>query len=121
MTINLTALQNLEPITFNSTNITDSTEVVNTIVNTTDSVSGGYFGLVVMIGVFIVILFTTNRQEGDIRLDIIKSLTMASGFASIVGIVLLVSGLSSSFVHLMWFISLFMIMTLINYNVGRKN
>jgi len=120
MKINFDALNNMTPPVFNTTDISTPEEAVNTIVTTSNDVSGGYLGLGIMLAMFIVLVFALFRQDGDIRLDIARSLLISSGFVSIVGIIMLATNLVSSFVHVMWFLTIFLIMLVIVYNLKRK-
>ena len=116
----MTAFQTMTSLTFNSTNLSDSENIVPNIISTTDTISGGYFGLAVMLGTFILLFFVTFKQDGDIRMDMMRSLMLSSGFASMIGVVMLVTGLSSSFVHLMWFLTTFMLSIILLYNLKKK-
>ena len=107
-------------LSFNTTNLTNANDLVPTLINTTDNVSIGYFGLFAMIGIFIVMFFLTFKQDGDVRLDLARSMMISSGFTSIFGLVLLVTGLTSSFVHLMWFMTMFLVSIIIIFNLKRK-
>lgn len=118
--VNLSALQDLTPLTFNSTNLTDSENLIPNLIANTDSVSQGYFGLAVMLGIFIMLFYVSFRQDGDIRMDLTRSIMISSGFSTLFGLVMLVTGLSSSFVHFMWFLSTFMISILILFNLKKK-
>jgi len=118
--VDLDKLQNLTTLNFNTSDLLNVEELVPTLINNTDSVSQGYFGLVVMIAVFIMLLYTTFRQDGDIRMDILRSVMFASGFSSIIGVIMLVTGLSSSFVHLMWFLTIFIITIMAIFFKKRK-
>jgi len=118
--MNLSKLSDLTPLVINTTNLTESENIVPNLISSTDTASQGYFGLGVMLVVFIVLVYTLFRQDGDIRMDIIRSVLFASGFTSVVGLILLVTGLSSSFVHLMWFLSIFIITLIIVLNLKRK-
>lgn len=119
--VNMSAFTTMTDLTFNSTNLTDSENIVPNIISTADTVSQGYFGLTVMLGVFIIMFFISFKQDGDIRMDMVRSLMFASGFSSIIGTIMLVTGLSSSFVHLMWFLTTFILSILILFNLKRKD
>ncbi len=118
--VNLTALQNLTSLSFDTTNLTDSQNIIPNMISNTDNITQGYFGLGIMIIVFLVLLYTTFRQDGDIRMDITRSLMLSSGFTSILGLVMIVTGFITSFVHLMWFLSIFIISIMILFNLKRK-
>jgi len=121
MKINLSALNNLTTLEFNTTAISDPTLMVDTLVTTSNEVSRGYLGLGIMVCVFIVLVFALFRNDGDIRLDIARSLQYSSGFTSIIGVVMLSTPLISSFIHVMWFLTIFVVMTVVVYNLKRKN
>ena len=118
--VNLSKLQDLTPLEFNTSELINPETLIPTLINTSDTVSQGYFGLVVMLGVFIMLLYTTFRQDGDIKMDILRSVMFASGFSSILGVIMLVTGLSSSFVHVMWFLTIFIISIMIIFFKKRK-
>ena len=118
--MNLTALTDMTPIVFNTTDITNPETAIPTLITTSNDVSEGYFGLGIMIAIFIVLLYTSFRQDGDIRLDISRSILMASGFSSIVGIILLATPITSSFVHVMWFLTIFIVMVVVMFNIKRR-
>lgn len=121
MVINLEALNNLTPLSFNTTDISDPTLMVDALVSNSNEVSQGYFGLGIMIIVFVALVFALFRTDQDIRLDIARSIMFASGFSSIIGVVMLATPLISSFVHVMWFITIFAVSTVIVFNLKRRN
>ncbi len=120
MALNLTALKNMTPLEFNTTGIADPETAVTTLITNSNDVSQGYFGLGIMLMIFIALVFVTFRQDGDIRMDIARSLLVSSGFSSILGIIMLAPPLISSFVHVMWFITIFLIMVVVVFNLKRK-
>jgi len=101
MAINWNSLNNITDISFNTTSLNDSAELTNTLINNADTVSQGYFGLGVMIIVFIVLLVALFKDDGDIRMDIARSILLSSGFTTKLGVIGLSLNIFSSFTHVM--------------------
>jgi hypothetical protein len=107
--MNITALSNLTPLTLNYNNITNASTLVPQLITTANDVTQGYYGLGIMIAIFLVMLYTLFRDDGDNRMDITRTLMVSSGIVSIIGVIMLVTGFITSFVHVMWFIAIFML------------
>lgn len=118
--MNISALNNMTPLVFNTSDLTDASNIVPSLVSTSNDVSQGYYGLGVMICIFLALLFISFKQDGDIRMGIARSLLISSGFTSIFGLIMLASTLISSFIHVMWFLTIFIIMVVIVFNLKRK-
>lgn len=118
--VNWSQLNNLTPPSFNTTDLTNMEEIVPIMLTAVDDTTQGYFGLGVMSVMFLVMTFAMFREDGDIRLDILRTLMISSGFTSIIGLILLVIGVSTSFVHLMWFMSLFILTSLMLYITKKR-
>lgn len=118
--MNFSALGNLTTLEFNITALEDPETIVPALVESGNTVSGGYLGLGIMIAVFIILVYTLYRNDGDMKMGIARSLMLSSGFSSVIGIVMLVTGLISSFVHVMWFLMIFMISMIAVFNLKRK-
>lgn len=112
---------NMTNLTIDSTNLNESTNIIPALISESNDVSQGYLGLGIMLGIFLVLTYTLYRQDGDIRLDILRSIMKASGFASIIGVIMVVSGITTSFVHVMWFITIFIISLLSAYQLKKKS
>lgn len=119
--MDLELLNNVTPLTFNTTMFENGKELVPALVETTNTYSDGYFGLMIMLVVYLYLIYTLFRDDGDMKLDIVKSSLKASGFSSIIGIIMLVTGLVSSYVHIVWFLSIFLISLIASYFLKRKN
>lgn len=107
MAINWDSLNNMTDIVINTTQLDNPAELTNTLIDNADVVSQGYFGLGIMIVMFTVLLIFMFRDDGDIRLDIARSIALSSGFTTILGIIALVLDIFSSFTHVMWFFVIF--------------
>lgn len=106
--MNLSYLQNMTPLNISTTNLTSNNLIPNLITGANTS-SDGYLGLGIMISIFVVLVFTLYRDDSDTRVDIFRSLMLSSGFVSIIGVILFASNIVTSFVHVMWFIVIFII------------
>lgn len=107
MAINWDSLNNVTALIFNTSQLSNSAELTNTLVDNADVVSGGYFGLGVMLIMFIVLLVFIFKDDGDIKMDIARSIMLSSGFTTILGVIALVLDIFSSFTHVMWFFVIF--------------
>ena len=102
---NMTEL-NLSNIT---DNLNDPAVISQVLIDNTDVVTKGYFGLGVMLITFIVLVMIIFRDDGDIKMDIARSIMFSSGFTTIIGVICLVLDIFSSFVHVMWFFVIFLV------------
>lgn len=118
--VNLSKLNNITTLTIDTSNYTDAPNLVPNMINTANTTSDGYLGLGIMIALFIFLTYVLFRDDGDIRLDIAKSLLKSSGFTVIIGTILLVTGVISSFQHYMWFVIIFILVALWNFNLNKK-
>jgi len=107
MAINWDSLNNVTALTFNTSQLSNSAELTNTLIDNADVVSEGYFGLGIMLIMFIVLLVVMFKDDGDIKMDIARSIMLSSGFTTILGVVALVLDIFSSFTHVMWFFVIF--------------
>ena len=107
--MNISALSNLTPLVINQTNITNPSTLVPTLITTANDVTQGYYGLGLMVAIFLVMVYTLFRDDGDNRMDITRTLMVSSGFVSVIGLTMLVTGFITSFIHVMWFIAIFML------------
>jgi len=105
---------------FNTSMITDNEQMIPVMVDNANTVTEGYLGLGLLTVLFIVLTYANYKQDDDIRLDIVRSLLIASGFTSIIGIIAIVSGLITSFQHVVWFVLIFLINIIAVYFIKRK-
>lgn len=107
MTINWDSLNNLTQLVINTSDLSNPAELTNTLIDNADVVSQGYFGLGIMLIMFIVLLVLIIRDDGDFKMDIARSIMLSSGFVLILGVICLVLDIFSSFTHVMWFFVIF--------------
>lgn len=101
--VNLSALDNMSPLTINTTLIEDKNNIIPNLISNTNTQSDNWWGLMVMAGIFFYLLWNLQKDQGAFRLDFIKSLVYSSGITLIVGIVMIVSDITTTFNHVIWF------------------
>lgn len=108
----------------NVSNLTDPLkEPSNTLpflLSNAETTAEGYFGLFIIMAVFFVLTFVIFDKSGDIRLNISRSILISSGFSTIVGLILIISNITSNWVHVMWFFTIFIISTISVYVLKKK-
>lgn len=118
--VDFSSLNNLTPIPINTSALSDSDQIIPVLVSNTNTVSDGYYGLGLMIAIFIVLLYLMFKDDGDIRMDIARDLMLSSGFTAILGTLLLIPGIVSSFQHVAWFIIVWSISLVSIYYLKKK-
>lgn len=118
--VNFSGLNNMTSLSINTSSLSDSNQIIPVLISNTNDVSNGYFGLGFMIATFIVLLILMFKDDGDIRMDISRSLMLSAGFTSILGVLLLVPGIVSSFQHVSWFIIIWSISLVSIYYLKKK-
>lgn len=101
--VNITALNNISNPEINTTIINNSQELTQNIFNNANTSTDGYFGLILYLVLFFWLLYIMFREDGFFRYDFLKSLVLSSGIVTIFGFSLILSGLVTSFQHIMWF------------------
>lgn len=114
--MNITALNNITPFTLNNTIVNSTTDMTSSMINNANSTTDGYFGLGMLLIIFIYILIVLMTEQDVFRLDFISALASASGIVLLIGIVMLVVDAITSYQHVMWFAIIFIIALLAKYN-----
>jgi len=107
--MNLDALNNISDFVLNESLINNSQEVVKNIAYNADPVTGGWFGFIVLLVLFVFTLYGLYKDDFIFRLDFVQAGLYSSFFVVSVGVILLVAGIISDFRHLMWFAVAFLI------------
>lgn len=113
--MNITALNNITPYTVNNSLINDSTQIGVNLVSNANVQSQGYFGLALMIILFAMLMIVLMNLQDVFRFDFLSALSFSSGAALLLGMIMLVSGLSSSFGHVLWFAIIFILSLVAKY------
>jgi len=119
--VDFSKLNNLTTLTYDTSNLTESSQAIETLINNSDTATGGYFGLGVLLVSFIILTFMIYRDDGDIRLDILRSMLISSGFIFIIGIFGLVLNIFSNYTHVLWFAVIFIVSLISVYYLKKKN
>jgi hypothetical protein len=107
--MNISALNNITPYIVNNTLINDSKEIGTNLVSNANVQTQGYFGLGIMIVIFLVLLIVLMAEQDVFRFNFLAALVASSGLSLLVGLILLVSDIGTSFQHVMWFAIVFII------------
>ena len=105
--MNLTALQNITPYQVNNSLINNTNEIASNLISNANTQTNGYFGLIIMLIVFVIILISIMSEQDVFRLDFISALIFASLCSLIIGVVMIVSNLITSYQHVIWFAIIF--------------
>ena len=113
--MNLTKLNNINPFEVNNSLINESSEIIPNIVSNTNDMTGGYFGLGMMIIIFTVLLIILMADQEVFRLKFSNALAGSLGITVLVGVVMFSTDIITEFQHLMWFAIPFAISLVVVY------
>jgi len=105
--VNLSKLSEIEPLNL-SVNLT-STDILDTAVTSANETTGGYFGLGIGIILYVFLMYITTKEDSPFSFDFVKGSLFSSGIVIILLLVMLGLDLVSSFIHLMWFVVIFIL------------
>ena len=118
--VNFSGLNNMTPLSINTSGLSNSNEIIPVLIANTNTSTDGYYGLMFMLAVFIVLIIMMFRDDGDIRMDIARTLMLSAGFTSILGVLLLIPGIVSSYQHVAWFVVLWAVTLIAIYYLKKK-
>ena len=110
--LNLTALTNISVPDFN---ISDSaTEIIQEIPRKANEVTRNYFGLGIMVTLFIYLIYKLGEGADEINENFsrVRSVGIAGGIVSIIGLQMLSIGYFTEFFHVVIFIGILMVSTI---------
>lgn len=116
--VNLDNLQNINTINI-TTNLTGDA-FLDTAVTSANTQTDGFFGLIIGIAIYISIMYMATKQDSLFALDFIKASVLGSGLTLTFMILLLALDMISSYVHLMYFVIIFIISVVIAYVMREK-
>lgn len=105
--MNLSNLNNITPYEVNNTLINQTETIIPNMVTNANTLTDGYFGLGLMTVIFIALLIILMADQDVFRLKFSNALAASSGIVTIIGIIMIVSNISSNFYHVMWFAIIF--------------
>lgn len=118
--VNINNFGNSTQFNLNMSMINDSSTMLPNLISNANDVTQNYFGLGVMIVIFIALIVVTYKETGDIRLDGARSMLVASGITFIIGLLALYSGIFYSFQHVGWFFLIFLLNLMFVYVQKKK-
>jgi len=108
MALNITKITNVEPYSVNESIINNS-DLINTAISTTQSTTGEYFALGVLLFLYAFLFIKFVWEGGTFRLDVLQAHIAASGVCIIMSTLMLLIGLSQSIFTLSMFVVFFFI------------
>lgn len=119
--INLTALQNPEPLTLDFVNFTNSEQAVDTILNApNDNDVGNFWFSSSIILLWLILNWYFYRADQNIQLDISRAILTSSGWCFFIAAGFLLSGITTTIFPLFWFSTLILISWLSVRSLQRK-
>lgn len=105
--VNLTALENLTPLIINTSIVADTDTIIPNLISNTNTQTDNWFGLLIMLVLFFWLLWKLTNEQSRFRLDFVKSLVYSSGITMVVGSVMLVTNITTTYNHVVWFAIIF--------------
>ena len=105
--VNLTPLENITPLVLNTTIVEDIDQIIPNLINNTNTQTDNWYGLLVMLILFFYMTWRLTDESGKFRLDIVKGIVYSSGITVIVGAVMLVTNITTTYNHVVWFAIVF--------------
>lgn len=118
--VNLTPLQNITPLIMNTSIVEDVETIIPNLITNANTQTDNWFGLLMMIILFFYMMWKLTDQAGRFRLDFIKSTIFSSAITVIVGAVMLVTNLTTTYSHVVWFTMVFTIAAISSWMLKNK-
>lgn len=117
--MDLNALTNITPFEVNNSLLNNTEQIGINLVNNANTTTGDFFGLGVMVVVFVVLMLFLMTEQDFFRLQFLQALTASSGFALIIGSVGIVTGIFTNLYHVFYFAIIFMIAVISTFYKNR--
>lgn len=105
--VNLTSLQNITPLIMNTSIVEDADNIIPNLIANTNTQTDNWYGLLVMLVLFFFLLWKLTNDQDRFRLDFIKGLVYSSGITLLIGSVMLVTNITTTYNHVVWFAIIF--------------
>ena len=105
--VNFTAIQNLTALHINTSIVSDANTIIPNLINNANTQTDNWFGLLIMLVLFFYLIWKLTDDAGRFRLDFVKGLVFSSGITLIVGAVMLVTNITTTYNHVVWFAIIF--------------
>lgn len=119
--VNISAINNLSTFEFNTSSINNTQNITENIVQTANTSSDGYIGLIIMLLLYLWLTYVLTKEDGLFRLDFVKGNIYSTGIVVIIGFALIIGNLISEFRHVIWFVTLFTVWVVAGYYLKKKN
>lgn len=101
--VNLTPLENITPLILNTSIVEDIDQIIPNLISNANTQSDNWYGLLVMVVLFFYLTWRFTDERDRFRLDFVKGMVYSSGITMIVGAVMLVTNITTTFNHVVWF------------------
>ncbi len=101
--VNLTPLQNITPLIMNTSIVNDSETIIPNLISNANTQTDNWFGLMIMLILFFYMLWLLTDQTQRFRLDFVRALTFSSGITLVIGAVMFVTDITTTYSHVVWF------------------
>lgn len=101
--VNLAALQNITPLVLNTSIVENADSIIPNLIANTNTQTDNWWGLLVMLTLFFYLMWKLSDDAGKFRLDFVKSLVYSSGITMIIGATMVVTNITTTYNHVVWF------------------
>lgn len=101
--VNLAALQNITPLVLNTSIVENADSIIPNLIANTNTQTDNWWGLLVMLTLFFYLMWKLSDDAGRFRLDFVKALVYSSGITMIIGATMVVTNITTTYNHVVWF------------------
>ena len=101
--VNLDALQNITPLVLNTSIVENADNIIPNLIANTNTQTDNWWGLLVMLTLFFYLMWKLSDDAGRFRLDFVKALVYSSGITMIIGATMVVTNITTTYNHVVWF------------------
>ena len=101
--VNLAALQNITPLVLNTSIVENADDIIPNLISNTNTQTDNWWGLLVMLTLFFYLMWKLSDDAGRFRLDFVKALVYSSGITMIIGATMVVTNITTTYNHVVWF------------------
>lgn len=122
MAINLSKLKDIQPFELNTSVLGNSSqELLDNMITNANVTSDDWLGLIILSVLFLFLVYEFFKNDGDFRLDLVRTMIKSSGWTFIFGIVMIVSKIITKFEPVVWYGIVFTIFGISAMALKRKN
>ena len=98
----------------------DPNLIIPNLISNANTQTDNWWGLLIMLVLFFYLLWKLSEDEGRFKLDFVKSLVYSSGITMIIGAVMIVTNITTTYNHVVWFGILFTISIITAWYLKQK-